>query len=147
MAADLLFLDTSLLVSASIEPHPSHEAAASFLDRLLREGALTCISPQVCREFLSALTRQPVQGKILSADESLVALKRWTDASTMLDEDETVVAEWLRLVRKYQVRGKQVHDCNLVAVMRTYRVHRIATLNGADFQRFESEIAVEPIIS
>src|SRR5262245_39738095 len=112
MAAEPLFLDSSLLIAASVEPHPSYEAAASFLDRLSRERAVTCISPQVCREFLSVLTRQPVSGKVFSVDDALLALKPWTNASTLLDEDEKVAVELLRLVRQYQVRGRQVHDCN-----------------------------------
>lgn len=147
MAVNPIFLDTSLLIAASVEPHPSHEAAASFLDRLSAEGALVCMSPQVCREFLAVLTRQPVAGKPFTVGDALLALKQWTDVSTLLDEDATVAAELLRLIRQYQVRGRQVHDCNLVAVMLTYRVHRIATLNVADFQRFEKEISIESVLS
>lgn len=76
MAVNPIFLDTSLLIAASVEPHPSHEAAASFLDRLSAEGALVCMSPQVCREFLAVLTRQPVAGKPFTVGDALLALKQ-----------------------------------------------------------------------
>jgi predicted nucleic acid-binding protein len=46
------------------------------------------------------------------------------------------------LVRQYQIRGKQIHDANIVAVMLTHGIHRLATYNQADFQRF-GEIALE----
>jgi hypothetical protein len=39
------------------------------------------------------------------------------------------------LVQQHDVRGKQVHDCNVVAVMLTYGVRRLATRNAPDFKR------------
>jgi len=50
------FLDTSLLVAISVEAHPGHEAGRAYLARMV-PGSTGCISEQVCREFLSALTR------------------------------------------------------------------------------------------
>jgi len=47
------------------------------------------------------------------------------------------------LVHRYQIRGKSVHDANVVAVMLAHGIHRLATYNSSDFQRFE-EIALEP---
>jgi predicted nucleic acid-binding protein len=34
MAADLIFIDTNLLVAASVEGHPSHVVATALLTRL-----------------------------------------------------------------------------------------------------------------
>ena len=34
------------------------------------------------------------------------------------------------------VRGKQVHDCNIVATMLTNGVRRLATRNATDFRRY-----------
>ncbi len=65
----------------------------------------------------------------------------------MLKEDDAVLAELLELVQKHDVKGKQVHDANIVATMRANGIDRLATLNAADFKRFEDEIALEPLVS
>lgn len=90
------------------------------------------------------MTRQPVAGRTFTVEEALEALEEWRHASSLLDEDEASIAEPLELVRRYQVRGKQVHDCNIVAVMLTHRVTRLATRNPQNFARYP-EVQVEPV--
>lgn len=66
-----VFLDTSVLIPATVEVHPSHEAAADTIHRLMSQDARSFISPQVCREFLVVLTRQPIRGRRIDLDEAL----------------------------------------------------------------------------
>jgi predicted nucleic acid-binding protein len=47
------------------------------------------------------------------------------------------------LIERHAVRGKQVHDCNLIAVMLVHKVDRLLTRNPTDFKRFK-EISVDP---
>lgn len=147
MAADPVFIDTNVLVAASVRAHPSHGVASAYLARLEADGAPACISGQVCREFLVVLTRQPVEGRAFSTDEALAALGAWLSACVVFEENEAVLTELLDLVRRHGVKGKQVHDANIVATMRVNGLKRIATLNVADFARFEDEIAVEALVS
>ena len=77
MAADPVFIDTNVLVAASVRAHPSHGVASAYLARLEADGAPACISGQVCREFLVVLTRQPVEGRAFTTDEALAALGTW----------------------------------------------------------------------
>jgi predicted nucleic acid-binding protein len=147
MAADPVFIDTNLLVAASVSAHPSHGVASAYLGRLATDGAPACISGQVCREFLVVLTRQPVEGRAFSVDEALAALDTWRRACVVLEEDGAVLAELLGLVRRHGVKGKQVHDANIVATMRANGLSRLATLNAGDFARFEDEIAIEALVS
>ena len=147
MADDAILLDTSLLVAASVKMHPSHQTARAFLTRLKADETPTCITPQVCREFLVVLTRQPVSGVTFTVEEAVNALAEWKTVSTLLEEDGGVIAELLRLIDERQVRGKQIHDCNLVATMIAHGVGRLATRNATDFKRYESEIDVAPLDS
>jgi hypothetical protein len=62
----------------------------------------------------------------------------------LLDENERTVAECLSLVERHQVRGKQDHDCNIVAVMIAAGIWRIATRNPGDFVRY-AEIQVDVV--
>ena len=146
MGVDPVFLDTSLLIAASVGQHPGHLAARGYLDRLTKHQTPTCISPQVCREFMVVLTRQPVSGRSFTLTEAIAALEAWRSACALLEEDVQVVQEWLRLVERFQVHGKQVHDCNLVAVMRVHGIPRLATRNAADFQRYAGLIRIEPVV-
>ena len=147
MAADPVFIDTNVLVAASVSAHPSHGVASAYLGRLVADGAPACISGQVCREFLVVLTRQPVEGRAFTVDEALAALDTWRAACVVLEEDEAVPAELLALVRRHEVKGKQAHDANIVATMRANGLSRLATFNAGDFARFEDEIAVEALVS
>lgn len=52
-AEETIFLDTSLIVAATVEAHPSHVVAGAFVDEIVGRGARIHISPQVCREFSS----------------------------------------------------------------------------------------------
>jgi len=83
-----LFLDTSLVIAATVEAHPNHGVAAAY------------------------------------------------------EEGEAVLSECLALTKRFEVRGKQVHDCNIVATMRVYGVQALATRNTADFKRHGELIEV-----
>lgn len=140
--AEPVFLDTSVVVAATVEVHPGHEVAVGFVDDLISAGAPLFLAPQIARELLVTLTRQPVSGRVFAIDEALDVLDVWLTGSTILEETEAVLRELLRLIERHDVRGKQVHDCNLVALMRVHGVRRLATRNAADFKRFDREIEV-----
>ncbi len=145
MAADAVFLDTGVLIAASVELHPSHEAAKAYLADLAARSASTCISRQVCREFLVVLTREPVAGRTFTTEEAIKELEFWTMVCTVLDEDRFVHDELLRLAELHEVRGKSVHDCNIVAMMRSHGVRRLGTRNAPDFERYKTEITIEAV--
>jgi hypothetical protein len=44
-----------------------------------------------------------------------------------------------RLIAKYAVSGKQVHDVRLVAMMLVWQIENVLTLNDRDFRRYEPE--------
>jgi predicted nucleic acid-binding protein len=108
-------------------------------------GLELCISPQVCREFLVVLTRQPVSDRIIGLEEALAALEVWTTDCRLLEESHAVLEELLSLVQRHQVRGKQVHDCNIVATMRANGVKYLATRNASDFKRYTELIEIEDV--
>ena len=147
MAADPVFLDTNVLVAASVTAHPSHDRAIALVTRLLSDQVPLAISTQICREFIVVLTRQPVEGRTFSTQEAVDVLDRWRSTCTVFEDDQAVLAELIATVRRYDVKGKQVHDANVVATMRANGIARLATLNVSDFHRFEDEIRLEPLTS
>lgn len=147
MIADPVFLDTSLIVAASVNFHPGYPASASYLAKLDDENTPLCISPQICREFISALTRKPIGGKLFAVAEAVDALAAWRKISILLEEDEATIDEWSRLIADHQVRGKQVHDCNIVATMLAHGVTRLGTRNPTDFGRYDDLVQIEPVVN
>ncbi len=144
--ADRVFLDTSLIVAASVEEHPQHAAADAYVATLKGEQASVCFTLQVCREFMVALTRKPIGPRNFTVPEALAALRIWYVSSVLLDGDNKATREeWLRLVEKYDVRGKQVHDTAIVAAMIVYGVKRLGTRNPDDFKRYAALIDIEAI--
>ena len=63
---------------------------------------------------------------------------------TYLPDNEQVYAIWRELVMAYGVRGLQVHDARLAAIMKAYGLNRILTLNQPDFLRYAGIQAVHP---
>jgi predicted nucleic acid-binding protein len=44
----------------------------------------------------------------------------------------------------HAVKGKQVHDARLVAMMEAHGITHILTLNGADFARYPGIVVIDP---
>jgi predicted nucleic acid-binding protein len=60
-----------------------------------------------------------------------------------VDSDQ-VYSIWRQLVLANNVRGVQVHDARLAAIMTAYGVTHILTLNQPDFLRYSNIQAVHP---
>jgi toxin-antitoxin system PIN domain toxin len=133
------FIDTNVLVYATINGSPFQDRARAALVRVVREGTTT-LSRQVLREYLAVVTRPQTWGKPLSLAAAM------TDAATFANrfhvlEDGPVVWESLRqLSLNYAFAGRQIHDANIVATMLAHGEHRLLTFNAGDFRRFEAAI-------
>lgn len=142
MDVDACIVDTNVLVYSTASGNPWHQQARQWLAALQSKGHRLCVTTQILREYLVVLTRGSVFGKSFSVDQVLAHIQTLLPSLTVFDEP-LASADLLRtLVQRYQVRGKNIHDANIVAVMLTHGVRRLATYNQADFQRF-NEIVLE----
>jgi predicted nucleic acid-binding protein len=118
---------------------------AAALKMLKRQGAEFCFALQNIAEFWNVCTRPLEQNgyglSIADADARVAYIER---TMTFLPDNEEVYSIWRRLVVDHQVRGVQVHDARLVAIMETYGLTHILTLNQADFLRYANIEAVHP---
>lgn len=130
-------VDTNVLVYATIDEAPKCEEARQWMTRLQKEVVQLCTTPQIYREYLVVLTRGSLFERTLTTEEALAALEALRPAFRELSPTSETFAELVSLIRRYEVRGKQVHDANIVAVMETYGIDALATYNRNDFQRFE----------
>jgi predicted nucleic acid-binding protein len=145
MVADSVFVDTNVLVYATLMPSPFHQAAQKAITSLKGSGAELWISRQVLREYLATLTRPQTFLAFGSsiAVSTLIAEAKHLQTNYKVAEDDRVVTEGLlNLIATYPIGGKQVHDANIVATMLTYGIRKLLTHNVSDFARFSPLITV-----
>lgn len=146
VSADAVFLDTNVLVYATVAESPWHEAASQAIQIRQDAGIELWISRQIIREYLSAMTRpqafpQPVPVA------NLVRETRLLESRFRIAEDSSdVTARLLDLVEWIPTGGAQIHDANIIATMQTYGVHNLLTHNIADFARFAHLVVVIPLL-
>lgn len=142
--ADACVVDTNVLVYSTVSDNPWHQQARQWLSTMQSAGVCLCVTTQILREYLVILTRGAVFEISFGVDQVLAQLEAFLPSFAVLDEPAEA-ADLLRgPVRQHQIRGKRIHDANIVAVMLAHRVHRLATYNRADFHQFD-EIALETI--
>jgi predicted nucleic acid-binding protein len=78
------------------------------------------------------------------SDEAVAALNGVRPAFRTLSPADDTFEECTSLIQRHGVRGKQVHDANIVAVMMTYDLKGLATYNQSDFRRFDDVLLLDP---
>ncbi len=133
-----IFLDTNILLGACDESRRSHSACLSIINSAFRKGFHPLLSNQVLREYLVVATR-PHQdnGLGLEPDTALANLDELRRVCGVLDDISPIQRRLERLVRKHDIRGKRIHDANIVATMLSHGIHWLVSDNPPDFQGIE----------
>jgi predicted nucleic acid-binding protein len=138
-------VDTNVLLRLSERNHPQFNLISIAMRRLVAQGAELCFAPQNLGEFWNVSTRSLQQnGFGRSVEETRQLLDSIQRRMTLLTETERVCAVWQRILFTCEVRGVQVHDAHLAALLEVHGVTRLVTFNGADFKRFSGLTAVHP---
>jgi predicted nucleic acid-binding protein len=138
-------LDTNILLRA-VQPEASpHRQAIEAVTALLEKSDNLFITAQNSIKFWAVTTR-PVEVNGLGWSPTLAEteIQQLRDQFPMLDDRPEVFVNWLKLVRQYEIQGKQVHDTRLVAVMYTHSVDHLLTFNVDDFRRYPIITVVHP---
>ena len=122
-----------------------HEEAATALDILLQRGDEVYLASQNLIELWNVCTR-PINRNGLGMTVAHVdaELTRLEGIFSVLPDTAAIYLEWRRLVLTHKVKGVNVHDARLVAVMLVYGVTHILTFNTDDFKRFVEITVVHP---
>ena len=143
-AAEYL-VDTNILLRISRQDDPQHALIATTLTELDDQGAVLYYSLQNIAEFWNVCTRpEDRNGYDLSIPETSRRVNFIESKMTFLPDNERVYSNWRRLVIGNNVRGVQVHDARLAAIMQAYGLRDILTLNHPDFLRYAGIRAVHP---
>ena len=138
-------IDTSILLRLSKQDDPQHDLVQSALENLDKQGVGFYFSLQNIAEFWNVCTR-PVDrnGYGLSIDDTRLRVEAIEHAMTLLPDNERVYPLWRGIVAANNVRGAQVHDARLAALMQSHGVTHILTLNQPDFVRYAEIYVVRP---
>ena len=146
MASGTAYLiDTNILLRLSRQGDPHHHPVEAALGVLDKQDAELYFSLQNIAEFWNVCTR-PVgrNGYGLSIDETRERVEFIERTMTLLPDNDHVYSCWRRLVVAHNVRGVQVHDARLAALMEVYGITHILTLNRPDFTRYSHVQVVHP---
>jgi predicted nucleic acid-binding protein len=140
-AAEPIFLDTNILVYASVDTSPFYDRARVAITDYETNGTPLWISRQVLREYLATLARPHVG---IPITELTATVRQFEVRFQMAEEGPLVTAQLLTLLE--QGYSTQVYDTNIVATMQTIGVTRILTNNPDDFTPFVALITVIPLL-
>jgi predicted nucleic acid-binding protein len=134
-------LDTGILLRLADDRDQQHLLITRAVRTLIGQRHELLITTQNVAEFCNVATRPTANhGFGLSPDEVLGLLEQEIEPlCSVLAEPDTVCRELKRLIAKYTVSGKQVHDARLVAMMLVWQIENVLTLNDRDFRRYEPE--------
>ena len=130
-----VLFDTSVLVAAMVEGHPSHERAWPWLQQAKTGKVQGVVAAHSLAELYAVLTVLPLQEKISpEAAWKLIRENLLKDFKviTLSQADYRVVLQ--RLMRQ-ELIGGVVYDALIAQAARKARVDRLITLNVADFRR------------
>jgi predicted nucleic acid-binding protein len=134
--ADAVFLDTNILIYASIVESPFHQAAVNKIQAQEVAGRELWISRQILREYLATLTRPQTDISPIPILTLTTEVRFFENRFRVAEDSAQVTQNLLTLVQQIAVAGKQIHDANIVATMQAHNISQLLTHNISDFNRF-----------
>jgi predicted nucleic acid-binding protein len=141
----LYLLDTNILLRTSEPSHPMFRMATNATKLLLNQGEELYITPQNLIEFWNVCTRpKDKNGLGYSITETETEIENLKQMFPLLTDTAAIFSQWEKLVKTYAVKGVNVHDARLVAVMLVHGLSHILTFNVDDFRRYPEITVVNP---
>lgn len=137
--------DTNILTALVQRQSLRYLNARKTLTEIRKGGDAICIVPQSLIEFWAVATRpRDVNGLGLNAAQALLQVRKFKRYFILYDESGNIFNEWEKLVGKYNILGKNVHDARLVAAMIDHGIDSLITFNDKDFKRFDEIKVISP---
>lgn len=133
---DKVFLDTNILVYLSNKDCSFHQETVKTFKKIAGKYDLW-ISRQILREYAVIMTRSDILEKPLSSEEVTTDIEKWQSIFQIADETEDVTKTLLNLIKTYDIKGKKIHDANIIATMLVNGIDLLYSFNSDDFTRFE----------
>lgn len=134
-------LDTGILLRLVDETDQQHVIVVDAVDVLIKRRDDLFITTQNIAEYWNVAMRPkannglelPTANALRLFDDSIAPI------CAVIAESASLPHEFKRLLFQYNVVGKQVHDARLVAMMLTWQIDHVLTLNERNFKRYVPE--------
>ena len=90
------------------------------------------------------MTRPGFIEKPIPLESAIKDAKRIMKEFSLLFADRNSLDKLIELIRKYEIRGKKIHDAGIVSLMLTNGITEIMTHNIDDFKSFH-EITIQSL--
>lgn len=138
-------IDSNVLLVVSNSDSDDRNSAWGSLAALGESDAVLWLSPQNLIEFWAVATRpRTSNGLEWETTRAADAIRGFLEHFRLAADDARVFDVWMDLVRRHEVRGRQVFDARLAAVMVRHSIPNLLTFNDKDFKRFPSIRARNP---
>jgi predicted nucleic acid-binding protein len=144
--ADKLFIDTNVLIHATIQVSSLHQIARQKLEENYQAGTEIWISRQILREFAAALTRPQPISPALPISTVITEARFYEARFEVANEDDEVTNKLFELLLRIPSGGKHIHDANIVATMQANGITQLLTENVSDFARYSQLITIIPLV-
>lgn len=139
-----IFVDTNILVYFKVEESAFFEKTCKQLIDLHDSNKLF-ISNQILREYWSTMTKLPNSTNINKVNIINEDIKYFKKIFSVLEDLQTTSDKLFTIAELYKVRGKQIHDANIVATMLENNIKDLFTHNVKDFERYKELINIIPL--
>jgi predicted nucleic acid-binding protein len=138
-------VDSNILIRLRDLDSPDRQICEQAIQACLQHSVPMYLCAQVLIEFWAVSTRpREANGLGLTPEQVYSGIARILPILPLLEEPPDIAHRWLELVRRYGVKGKEVHDARLVAFSAAHGIPHILTLNPADFSRYQEVTAITP---
>lgn len=104
--------------------------------------AVDALIPQLVQESLAVLTKPNQFAQNITSADATEAIQELLPNFQLAETTSAVTTRLIEIISIYDVKGKQVHDANIVATMQTYGLSNLLTANPNDFQRYQNRVTV-----
>jgi predicted nucleic acid-binding protein len=137
--AEPCFVDTNILLAATDRDRKDHRHSREIFERGFKGELRIFACGQILREYLVVTTR-PLEnnGMGMTPAKAVENVASFNKCVQLLNETDATTRRLTSLIEKHKLKGKRIHDANLVAIMIENGLRKLFTLNPADFKIFTS---------
>jgi predicted nucleic acid-binding protein len=138
-------LDTNILLRIPFDKASAPTEASQAYIALLAQGFAVGTTVANLAEFANVATRPVMANGVgLSSAQAQARIRTFEGQLAVFSESIESYEIWKRLLAQYEVRGRQVHDARIVAIMLQEGIRNILTFNTPDFARFPEIVTLHP---
>lgn len=139
MMEDNILIDTNILIYSTGGQSPFFTASQAAIANYVNSNYAIWLSRQVIREYLVVKSRLMLDEKKYDELVLFKEMKYLSDNYFIADEINSTTHILGKLVEKYKIAGKQIHDANIIATCIDNNIFNILTNNPNHFKRYVTE--------